>query len=216
MNVKDIRRENMRALARSIGGVSAIAQRLGKSQGQISHLIGTTPIKNIGDRIASEVEKEFKKPPGWLDKAHPEINETAAYYDVYHTVPLIDWTLISSWQEQTYYQKENVIRWVGSSVRRMGEKSFAVSVRDDSMEQASGMSFPKDSIIIVDPESVAKNGRFVIACAKDGSPTFKQLVIDGHQQYLKPLNPRYPIIELSHHYQIQGVVLQMLVLFEEN
>lgn len=67
MNVKVIRRENMRALAKSAGGISKLALRLGKSQSQISHLIGTSPIKNIGDKVAAQIEAVFGKPPGWLD-----------------------------------------------------------------------------------------------------------------------------------------------------
>lgn len=67
MNVKSIRRENVRALAKSVGGISRLAIRLNKSQSQVSHLIGTSPIKNIGDKIASQIEIIFGKPAGWLD-----------------------------------------------------------------------------------------------------------------------------------------------------
>ena len=47
MNVKSIRRENTRALAKSVGGISRLAIQLKKSQSQISHLIGASPIKNM-------------------------------------------------------------------------------------------------------------------------------------------------------------------------
>ncbi len=73
MNSKDIRRENLRALAKSIGGITALARMLGKSQSQISHLIGQNPIKNIGDRLAGQIEKVFSKAHGWLDHEHPEL-----------------------------------------------------------------------------------------------------------------------------------------------
>jgi hypothetical protein len=33
----------------------------------MSHLIGISPVKNIGDRIAAQVEIAFGKPTGWLD-----------------------------------------------------------------------------------------------------------------------------------------------------
>jgi hypothetical protein len=48
------------------GAITAAAERLGKTQGQVSHFGGKTPIKNIGDDIASEIEKAWLKPwAGW-------------------------------------------------------------------------------------------------------------------------------------------------------
>ncbi len=215
MNVKDIRRENMRALARSIGGISAIADKMGKSQGQISHLIGSTPIKNIGDRIAAQVEEAFDKPPGWLDKPHPEVSETAAYYDNYQTVPLIYWEQIQTWRQKDQFDREEVRYWVGSSIARMSTHAFAVEVQDDSMEASSGVSFPIGSIILVDPDIKASSGAFVVASTnKAVKPTFKQFILDGGKHLLKPLNPRYPIHDLSSSYEIYGVVRQVMYLYD--
>lgn len=70
MDVNEIRRMNLRRLANAIGGVSAVANRLDKSQGQISSLIGARATKNIGARIARQVEQVFGKPHGWLDHIH--------------------------------------------------------------------------------------------------------------------------------------------------
>ena len=39
--------------------------------------------------------------------------------------------------------------------------------------------------------------------------TFKQLVIDGPRRYLKPLNPRYPVIPIEREARICGVVREM-------
>lgn len=50
------------------GSITAAAERLGKSQGQVSHFGGKSPIKNIGDDIAAEIEKAWGKPLGWLDQ----------------------------------------------------------------------------------------------------------------------------------------------------
>ena len=62
MNIKDIRRKNLRKLARLVGGITDLSEHLDRSQSQISHLIGNSPIKNIGDRLASHIEKVFNKP----------------------------------------------------------------------------------------------------------------------------------------------------------
>lgn len=64
-----IRWRNFRDLIGSKkGAVTAAAERLGKTQGQVSHFGGKTPIKNIGDDIATEIERAWGKPLGWLDQ----------------------------------------------------------------------------------------------------------------------------------------------------
>lgn len=64
-----IRWRNFRELiGNKPGAITAAAERLGKSQGQVSHFGGKSPIKNIGDDIAAEIEKAWVKPLGWLDQ----------------------------------------------------------------------------------------------------------------------------------------------------
>jgi hypothetical protein len=54
------------------------ANRLGKTPGQVSHFGGERPIKNIGDKIAAAIEKEWGKFPGWLDQPHHNSGEETA------------------------------------------------------------------------------------------------------------------------------------------
>lgn len=64
-----IRWRNFRELiGNKSGAITAAAERLGKSQGQVSHFGGKSPIKNIGDDIAAEIEQAWGKPLGWLDR----------------------------------------------------------------------------------------------------------------------------------------------------
>ena len=57
-------------------------------------------------------------------------------------------------------------------------------------------------------------GSFVVALLGDTDQvTFKQYVIDG-RHYLKPLNPRYPVLEMDDHVALCGVVKQMIMTFE--
>lgn len=67
MDVYDARRINVRLFAQELGSISALADYLGKKQSQISALIGSVPTKNIGSRLAREIERAFDKPPGALD-----------------------------------------------------------------------------------------------------------------------------------------------------
>ncbi len=71
--------------------------------------------------------------------------------------------------------------------------TYALRVHGDSMLSLTGDSFPEGSIVIVEPEMDALPGDFVIAMNDANQTTFKQLIRDGGDLYLKPLNTRYPI-----------------------
>ncbi len=57
--------------------------------------------------------------------------------------------------------------------------------------------FPAGAIIVVEPDLEAIPGNYVIVRNGGGEATFKQLVKDGEDWYLKPVNPRYPIKPLG-------------------
>lgn len=78
---------------------------------------------------------------------------------------------------------------VNVEVRR---HTFALRVHGDSMLSQTNDSFPEGSILIVEPEMEAVEGDYVIAKNAAGQTTFKQLVKDAGESYLKPLNPSYP------------------------
>lgn len=220
MNVKEIRRKNLRGIARSVGGVTQLAGRLSRSQSQISHLIGSNPIKNIGDKLASEVEKIFSKPNGWLDREHYQTGEEIAFYEVEtprrktQQVPLLSWSEINLWLESSNRVGSGPAHYIVTNLS-ISTQSFAVKVEGDSMESANGISFPNGAIVVIDPEISATSGSFVIARPAIGNPlVFKQYVMDGGKRYLKPLNTRYPIVEITSQALICGVARLMLVEFK--
>ena len=67
-------------------------------------------------------------------------------------------------------------------------------------------SFPEGMVIIIEPEMDFQPNDFVIIKNGDDEATFKQLVKDGPTWYIKPLNPRYPILPLPEDATICGVV----------
>lgn len=75
--------------------------------------------------------------------------------------------------------------------------TYALRVRGDSMVSETGDSFPDGSLIIVEPELPALPGDYVIALNSENETTFKQLIKDGGDLFLKPLNLRYPIRPLG-------------------
>lgn len=83
--------------------------------------------------------------------------------------------------------------------------TFALRVHGDSMVGNTGDSFPEGSILVVEPELMAEPGDYVIALNSKNQTTFKQLIKDGADYYLKPLNTRYPVKPLGNA-EIIGVV----------
>ncbi|MCG6364527.1 LexA family protein, partial [Vibrio fluvialis] len=90
---------------------------------------------------------------------------------------------------------------------RVGKKSFWLRVEGDSMVSNSGISFPDGTLILADPDIDPINKNLVVAKLQ-GVPdvTFKQLIVDAGKKFLKPLNPYYPVIEISDNCKIVGVV----------
>ena len=80
---------------------------------------------------------------------------------------------------------------------------FALRVLGDSMEP----EFKDGCIIIIDPSGVVENGAFVVA-EIDGGPVFRQLIVQGEERLLKPLNPGYDTEPLPRQCRIIGVVSQ--------
>ena len=80
---------------------------------------------------------------------------------------------------------------------------FALQVQGDSMEP----EFPDKAIIVIDPGYPVENGLY-IACDYRGETVLRQMIIDGEQRFLKPVNPAYPTVEVSAPLKIHGVVVQ--------
>ncbi len=67
--------------------------------------------------------------------------------------------------------------------------TFAMRVSGDSMEP----DFIEGSVIVIEPDMTPEANDFVVAQISENEITFKQLVKDGGDWYLKPLNNRYPL-----------------------
>jgi SOS-response transcriptional repressor LexA len=85
-----------------------------------------------------------------------------------------------------------------------GPGTFALKVQGESMEPR----YHDGDMIFVGPDISAVHGSDVIVrLENEQEATFKQLAIDGSRRYLKPLNTRYPVIEITTEAKIVGVVI---------
>jgi len=124
-------------------------------------------------------------------------------------VPIIAWVLAGEFFDNTNPPSPALAEdWLFTSAEKTGPRSFALRVVGDAMGSPfpSGPTYPHGTIIVVDPDRPATVGCRVIAKRPGEEATFKVYTEDGGQRLLKPLNPQYPIIEMTGDYRICGVV----------
>lgn len=101
--------------------------------------------------------------------------------------PLISWVAAGAWSDITELPLEDATLYpcpVACSAR-----TFVLRVQGISMEP----TFRDGELIFIDPAAEARHGSYVVARLEDeNEATFKQLIIEGGQKYLKPVNPNWP------------------------
>ncbi len=148
----------------------------------------------------------------WLSQGRgsPEPRNAAAeLHEVAYRgkVPLISYVAAGSWSDAVdNFAPGSADEWIDTTVP-VKRHTYALRVEGDSMEPR----FPSGAVLIVEPEAEPKNGSFVIVRQNGSDATFKQLIHDGGVWYLKPVNPRYPIMQLGSDAVLCGVVKQMIM-----
>lgn len=121
-------------------------------------------------------------------------------------VPRLAWVSAGHFREVDAPASPGTVEDWDSPSEPLGPRAFSLRVDGDSMEP----EFPDGCIIFVDPSVGAASGDFVVVQLENQEQaTFKQLVIDGPRRYLKPLNPRYPLIPIGTDAIVCGVVREM-------
>ena len=132
-------------------------------------------------------------------------------------VPLISWVQAGSWTEvSNAYEIGEAETYYYCPVPH-GPNTFALQVRGASMENPhSRRSFHDGDIIFIDPDRCADhNSLVVVKLDESNEATFKQLIIEGDEQYLKALNPAWPepLLKINGSATICGVVIARLDCF---
>ncbi len=84
-----------------------------------------------------------------------------------------------------------------------GSEPFALRVLGDSMAP----EFEEGTVIIVEPTGVLDDGCYVVADCND-EYLFRQLILKDTRWLLKPLNSKYPTVEIPGVEAIKGRVIQ--------
>ena len=124
-------------------------------------------------------------------------------------VPLISWVQAGAWCESICnFEPYDTEDWVSCPVP-ISSSGYALKVLGNSMTNPGpGRSYPTGCIIFVDPEIQANTGDRVVArVPRTNEVTFKVLDSDAGRVYLRPINPQYPIIDITEETQICGKVV---------
>ena len=123
--------------------------------------------------------------------------------------PVISKVQAGAWCEAVEpYTLKDIDLWLESDAHIQGE-AFWLQVDGDSMTAPAGLSIPEGTFVLFDTGREAINGSLVIAKLSDSNEaTFKKLVIDGAQKYLKGLNPQWPLVAVNGNCRIIGVAVE--------
>lgn len=101
--------------------------------------------------------------------------------DIIKSIPIIGWKQLDQLEQARKQAQKNIV-----TLGQISEESFALVMQDSSMEPV----FTRGTILIFDPRQPAKDRGYVLVKLKENNLyLFRQLLIDGDDRYLKPLNP---------------------------
>lgn len=208
MNLKETRVFKLKQFIENNGGQAKVSRKYNVDASYLSQIVNG--YGSFGEKSARKLETTFNLPPYYFDSI--DINQNLANYEVMpagkplNTVPLISWVQAGAFTEAV----ENIIDAEQISTdAKVSQRTFALRVKGDSMQPL----FQPGMILIVEPNMVPISGDFVIAKNGDNEATFKQLMQDGADWYLKPLNAQYPT-KSANHVDIIGVVIQSVTKFK--
>lgn len=214
MTMKQTWQELAKARMKEVGMTQErLAELLGVTQGGLGHWLNGRREANIN--VIAKILSILQL-PNFVVNADGTVHEPKTDHNVSFkaphepkgSYPVISWVSAGEWMEAVEpYHRKGIDRWFETTVS-CSENSFWLDVKGDSMTSPVGLSIPEGMVILVDPDVEAINGKLVVAKLEgDNEATFKKLVIDAGQRFLKPLNPQYPMIPINGNCRIIGVVV---------
>lgn len=195
-----------------------IADALGISQGAVGHYMNgrialnvpavtdlarilQVNVSDISPTLANEVSRYSSSMDS--NVSNPTTYTRGSRY------PVLSKVQAGAWAEACEpYTLKDIDLWLESDAHTQGD-AFWLEVEGDSMTAPMGLSIPEGTFVLFDTGREAVNGNLVIAkLVDDNEATFKKLVIDGSQKFLKGLNPQWPLTPINGNCKIIGVAIE--------
>ncbi|HEN8799871.1 helix-turn-helix domain-containing protein [Pseudomonas sp. CM25] len=178
-----------------------LAERLGMTQGGVGHWLRGTRRPTL-ETINEKLEKlglVFLEAQVMV--VERDIVPEAPLYASFR-FPVLGWSDLQGPLPETSKAREQTDYMPAGN-------AFWLVVESDSMNAASGKSVPEGMRVLVDTGLPAEPGRLVIARQPGRPPVLRQLVEEGGDKMLKPLNTRYPTVLCEDGCEFLGVVVRM-------
>ncbi|WP_455853149.1 LexA family protein [Pantoea endophytica] len=196
-----------------------LAEKLGVSQSAVAQILSGKNALNLkrAVELATILGVEVQQFSPSLAKEAVQLTyanaKYAGAYEPGKKYPVLSSVQAGAWAEACEpYSLKDIDLWLESNAHMQGE-GFWLKVEGDSMTAPIGMSIPEGTYVLFDTGREAINGSLVIAKLDDSNEaTFKKLVIDGGQKYLKGLNPQWPLVPVNGNCRIIGVGIQTTML----
>ncbi|MGO2497751.1 MAG: LexA family protein [Vibrio litoralis] len=192
-----------------------LAEKMGRSQSAIAHWLNKNrepSIEDIAEMMSIVgLETMTLTSDGMIDYPDDVIANVTTL-DIQPTYqnsfPVLSAVQAGQWTEACEpYTLDEIDEWYETTVRT-SPRSFWLRVQGDSMTSPFGVSLPEGTLVLVDTEREHENKSLVVAKLTDvNEATFKQYISDSGQQYLKPLNPNYPMMPINGNCRVIGVAV---------
>jgi SOS-response transcriptional repressor LexA len=185
-----------------------MAERLGVTQGAVGHwlngkrepkletinrLLGVLGVPGLAIIVPDALDAAPKAPESPPDRLY--------------RYPVLSWVSAGAWAEATEPFAPGAADEFELTDYKAKGPAFWLRVRGDSMTSPVGQSVPEGMLILVDTGIEPTPGKLVIAkLPESNEATFKKLVEDSGQVFLKALNPAYPMISITENCRLIGVV----------
>lgn len=210
MTIYDTRRENLRRLIGSErGAMAALAAKVGMTKQQVSHVIGSRPIKNIGHELARRIEQAYAIPIGHLDRndeARPQSPDAIDIPTLQEAADLPAYLKGSSVKRLTVSRQ-----WLLSNAAIPPEHAAIITVLGDAMSP----TLMDGDVAVVDRSAtrIDRDGVYVVARLTDIHILRVRRQLDGTLLFSSD-NQAYPPVTVSNAVKegllVLGRVLMML------
>lgn len=185
-----------------------MAERVDVTQGAVGHWLGGRREPKLAD--INRMLEVVGMPPLGVPASQEDVGSNvtlASQPDRYFRYPVVSCVVAGGWGDAVQpYEPGAEDRSELSDYKARG-RAFWLEVDGDSMTAPSGQSIPEGMLILVDTGIEAQPGHLVVAkLDSEEKATFKKLVSDAGQLYLKPLNPAYRMIPINGNCRIIGIV----------
>lgn len=193
-----------------------MAERLGVTQGAVGHWLNgkREPKLEMINRLLAELGIPSLAVAGHnVDESQSNVVAIAQPGRLYR-YPVISWVHAGDWSEAVEPYPPGFSENYELSEYKAKGPAFWLEVRGDSMTAPAGQSIPEGMLILVDTGIEPAPGKLVVAkLPKSNEATFKKLVEDAGQLFLKPLNPAYPTIPIDENCRLIGVIRRATMQF---